>query len=62
MEIEAQIVESAVQGALSNGYRTPDLRGNYSTQAMTEAIINNLEQKKVNMNVDGSEALVNFHN
>lgn len=39
LESEARAVENAVQTAISNGYRTPDLGGNLSTGEMTEKII-----------------------
>jgi len=39
LEVEARSVEDAVQAALSNGYRTPDLGGSLSTSQMTEEII-----------------------
>src|SRR3990170_4339937 len=42
LEAEAQAVEGAVQSALSQGLRTPDLGGALTTQAMVEEIISNL--------------------
>jgi 3-isopropylmalate dehydrogenase len=39
LESEARAVEDAVQSAISNGYRTPDLGGSLSTSQMTEKII-----------------------
>lgn len=43
LEREAQAVEAAVQTAISNGDRTPDLGGEHSTGSMTEKIIEDLD-------------------
>jgi 3-isopropylmalate dehydrogenase len=42
LEDEARAVEDAVQVAISDGYRTPDLGGDLSTSQMTEKIIEGL--------------------
>jgi 3-isopropylmalate dehydrogenase len=42
LEVEARAVEEAVQATISDGYRTPDLGGAHSTQAMTEKINHHL--------------------
>jgi len=42
LEQEAQLVEKAVQTAISSGARTADLGGSLNTQAMTEQICQNL--------------------
>lgn len=42
LEVEAQAVENAVEEVISNGYRTPDLGGSVTTQAMTEEIMSHL--------------------
>jgi 3-isopropylmalate dehydrogenase len=42
MEPEAAAVESAVQRALSDGLRTPDLGGNATTVQATQAVLENL--------------------
>jgi 3-isopropylmalate dehydrogenase len=41
---EAAAVESAVEGALDAGLRTPDLGGSATTAQATEAVMSNLEQ------------------
>ena len=43
LETEAQAIEEAVQTAISNGHRTPDLGGDLSTQSLTDEIIQNLD-------------------
>ncbi len=43
LEREAQAVEAAVQGALSDGCRTADLGGTLSTQEMTSEILKNFQ-------------------
>ncbi|MGH2783510.1 MAG: 3-isopropylmalate dehydrogenase [Thermoleophilaceae bacterium] len=42
MEAEAAAVESAVDRALEDGLRTPDLHGNATTEAATRAVLANL--------------------
>ncbi len=42
MEAEAAAVESAVDRALEDGLRTPDLQGNATTEAATRAVLANL--------------------
>jgi 3-isopropylmalate dehydrogenase len=42
LDDEASAVESGVNAAISNGYRTPDLGGTLSTNSMTEKIIDGL--------------------
>ena len=42
LENEAALIENAVNAVLSAGFRTADLGGNFSTQAMTTAIIERL--------------------
>jgi 3-isopropylmalate dehydrogenase len=44
LEREAAAVESAVEGALDAGLRTPDLGGSATTAQATEAVMSNLEQ------------------
>lgn len=43
LESEATAVESAVEGALDSGLRTPDLGGSAGTRQATEAVLANLE-------------------
>ncbi len=43
LESEAQAVEEAVDVAISNGHRTPDLGGDHSTLSITQEIIQNLD-------------------
>lgn len=43
LESEAAAVESAVEGALDSGLRTPDLGGSAGTAQATEAVLANLE-------------------
>jgi 3-isopropylmalate dehydrogenase len=43
LDTEAQVIEEAVQAAISNGHRTPDLGGELSTQSLTDVIIQNLD-------------------
>jgi 3-isopropylmalate dehydrogenase len=42
METEAASVESAVDRALADGLRTPDLGGDANTVEATQAVLNNL--------------------
>jgi 3-isopropylmalate dehydrogenase len=42
MEKEASALESAVDRALGDGLRTPDLGGDASTEAATRAVLANL--------------------
>jgi 3-isopropylmalate dehydrogenase len=42
LESEATAVESAVQRALGNGLRTPDLGGRASTEEATRAVLEQL--------------------
>jgi 3-isopropylmalate dehydrogenase len=42
MEDEASVLESAIDSALGNGLRTPDLGGNATTEAATRAVLANL--------------------
>jgi 3-isopropylmalate dehydrogenase len=42
MEAEAAAVESAVDRALADGLRTPDLGGSAGTAEATQAVLNNL--------------------
>lgn len=43
LESEAQAIEEAIQVAISNGHRTPDLGGDHSTKSLTGEIIQNLD-------------------
>jgi 3-isopropylmalate dehydrogenase len=43
LESEAAAVESAVEGALDDGLRTPDLGGSAGTTQATEAVLSKLE-------------------
>jgi 3-isopropylmalate dehydrogenase len=43
LERAAQAIEEAVQVAISNGHRTPDLGGDLSTRSLTDEIIQNLD-------------------
>ncbi len=52
LESEAQAVEEAVQAAISNGHRTPDLGGNHSTSSMTAKIIEGLHLSRPAVIVD----------
>ncbi|HWG09262.1 MAG TPA: 3-isopropylmalate dehydrogenase [Solirubrobacteraceae bacterium] len=45
LESEAAAVESAVEGALEAGLRTPDLGGSAPTEQATEAVLANIEQE-----------------
>jgi 3-isopropylmalate dehydrogenase len=42
MEAEASALESAVDRALGDGLRTPDLGGDANTEAATRAVVANL--------------------
>lgn len=42
LEAEALTVENAIEAAISNGERTPDLGGEHSTQEFTEKVIENM--------------------
>lgn len=42
LEAEARAVESAVNTAIADGERTPDLGGTHTTESITEKIIENL--------------------
>jgi 3-isopropylmalate dehydrogenase len=42
LETEAQAVEEAVNIAITNGDRTPDLGGSHSTNSLSEKIIEGL--------------------
>jgi isocitrate/isopropylmalate dehydrogenase len=41
LEAEARAVESAVNTAIADGERTPDLGGTHTTESITEKIIEN---------------------
>jgi 3-isopropylmalate dehydrogenase len=43
LEKEAQAIERAVERALEDGARTPDLGGALGTQQMTQAILERLQ-------------------
>jgi 3-isopropylmalate dehydrogenase len=44
LEAEARAVESAVNKAIADGERTPDLGGTHTTESITGKIIDNLEE------------------
>jgi 3-isopropylmalate dehydrogenase len=49
LEKEALAVEDAVNQAIANGERTPDLGGTHSTNSLTEKIISGLTARTASM-------------